>query len=94
MSQPVRLDDTSGCPLGVRCESCGAERDDPKVCTLAFGRLGVACLTLCGPCASSTVTPPVTVATAVHLVEQHTEHLRITVEGHDDDAGGAATARE
>jgi hypothetical protein len=69
-------DDTSRCPLGVRCESCGGERDDLRVCIVPFGGLDVGCLTLCGPCASSTVTPPVTVATAIRLVEKHTEHRR------------------
>ena len=32
----VDLDDISPCPLGVRCESCGVERDDLAVCTVAF----------------------------------------------------------
>ena len=31
----VNLDDVSRCPLGVRCESCGVERDDLAVCTRA-----------------------------------------------------------
>jgi hypothetical protein len=79
----VNLDDTSRCPLGVRCESCGAERDDLAVCTVALDRLGVACLTLCPRCASSDVTPPVSVGTAVRLVLQHCEHLGITADDMD-----------
>jgi hypothetical protein len=40
----VNLDDTSRCPLGGRCESCGVERDDLAVST-ATTPLGVLCLT-------------------------------------------------
>ena len=76
----VNLDDTSRCPLGVRCEACGAERDDLDVCTVALGRIGVACLTLCPRCAGSGVVPPVSVGTAVRLTSQHCGHLGITVD--------------
>jgi hypothetical protein len=41
----VDLGNISSCPLGVRCESCGVERDDLAVCTGRVRRLGVACLT-------------------------------------------------
>lgn len=81
------LDDTSRCPLGHRCESCGAERDDLTVQTVNLGGLGVACLTLCGRCASSDVAPPESVSTAVRLVMQHAMHLGI-------DADEAAAALE
>ncbi len=73
----VDLDDTSRCPLGRRCESCGAERDDLAVCTVALDRLGVACLTMCPRCAGSGVVPPVSVGTAVRLTMQHCLHLGI-----------------
>ena len=43
----ANLDDTSRCPVGHRCESCGAERDDLAVETAAAARLGVMCLTRC-----------------------------------------------
>jgi len=76
----INLDDTSSCPLGVRCESCGVERDDLEVRTAAFGRLGVACLTLCPRCAGSDVVPPVAVGTAMRLPAQHWGHLGITVD--------------
>jgi hypothetical protein len=72
------LDDVSNCPLGHRCESCGAQRDDLAVCTAALDRIGVACLTLCPRCANSDVVPPVSVGTAVRLVMQHCIHLGIT----------------
>jgi hypothetical protein len=76
----IDLDDTSRCPLGVRCESCGVERDDLAVCTVALGRLGIACLTMCPRCANSDVIPPVSVGTAVRLTMQHCIHLGITVD--------------
>ena len=75
----VNLDETARCPLGVRCESCGAERADLRVCTAALDRIGVACLTMCPRCANSDVVPPVSVGTAVRLVMQHCGHLGITV---------------
>src|SRR3954447_11210120 len=56
---PIDLDDTSRCPLGVRCESCGAERDDLAICAVELGPLGMACLTMWPRCAGSDVTPPV-----------------------------------
>jgi hypothetical protein len=76
----IDLDDTSRCPLGHRCEACGAERDDLAVCTAVMDRLGVACLTLCPRCAGSDVVPPVSVGTAVRLTLQHCIHLGITVD--------------
>lgn len=79
-ARPVDLDDTSRCPLGHRCESCGAERGDLAVETTDLGRLGVACLTLCPPCAHSDVAAPVSVPTAARLVGQHCQHLGITVD--------------
>jgi hypothetical protein len=80
MSQPIDLDDTSRCPLGVRCESCGVERDDLRVCNFELDRIGVACLTVCPRCANSDVTPPVSVGTAVRLTMQHCIHLGIDVD--------------
>jgi hypothetical protein len=76
----VDLDDTSGCPIGVRCESCGVEAPGLTVQTAELSRLGIACLTLCPRCSSSGVTPPVSVGTAVRLVAQHCQHLGITVD--------------
>lgn len=76
---PADLHVTGGCPLGHRCESCGAERDDLAVGT-AETALGVLCLTLCPRCAESAMAPPVAVATAARLVGQHCMHLGITVD--------------
>jgi hypothetical protein len=80
VSAAVNLDDTSRCPLGRRCEACGAKRDDLDVATVALDVLGVACLTLCPRCAESGVVPPVSVGTAVRLVAEHCGHLGITLD--------------
>ena len=88
----IDLDDTSRCPLGHRCESCGVERDDLAVCTVALARLGVACLTLCPRCAGSDVIPPVSVGTAVRLSDAaHRLHLGITVDDMDEALGGGGS---
>jgi hypothetical protein len=75
----IDLDDVMRCPLGVRCEACGAERDDLSVCT-AWTPLGVLCLTMCPRCASASMAPPVAVGTAVRLVGQHCAHLGIDLD--------------
>ena len=75
----IDLDDTSRCPLGHRCESCGAEGDDLAVST-ATTPLGVLCLTLCPPCAAFGEMPRVAVGTATRLVLHHCTHLGITVD--------------
>lgn len=74
------LGDTTRCPRGVRCESCGVEQRGLRVCVVDMGRIGAACLTLCRACAGSTVTPPVTIATAYRLVAQHAGHLGIDLD--------------
>jgi hypothetical protein len=75
----AHLDDTSRCPLGHRCESCGAERDDLTV-SAATTPLGVLCLTLCPQCDAFDEMPRVAVGTAARLVMQHCMHLGITVD--------------
>lgn len=75
----INMDATSRCPLGVRCESCGAERNDLAVAT-ADTALGTLCLTLCPRCAAASMAPPVAVGTAARLVAQHCLHLGITLD--------------
>jgi hypothetical protein len=70
-------DDTSHCPLGVRCECCGVESVGLAVVTSDLGSVGVACLTMCPSCAASAVSPPVAVGTAVRLVLQHAAHVGV-----------------
>ena len=75
----IDLHDTSGCPLGVRCEACGIESDDLAVRT-STTLLGVLCLTLCGRCSAADMAPPVAVGTAARLIAQHCEHLGIDLD--------------
>ena len=78
MREGIDLEDTSRCPLGHRCESCGAERDDLAVSTAAT-LLGVLCLTLCPRCLAFGEMPRLAAGTAVRLVVQHCTHLGIDV---------------
>ncbi|GAA4554376.1 hypothetical protein [Pseudonocardia xishanensis] len=73
------LDDTSRCPLGHRCESCGTAPDDLSVAT-ATTALGVLCVTLCPSCARSPHSPRVTLGTAQRFVLQHAGHLGIDLD--------------
>ena len=79
MTEPpaVDLDDTSRCPEGPRCESCGTEADDVAVSAVETA-VGTVCLSLCDRCATSDVPPPIHIATAARLVAQHLEHLGVT----------------
>lgn len=70
------LDDTSHCPVGHRCESCGVESRDLAVETVE-SRLGVMCLTLCRRCAKFGGEYPIAVGTAARLVMAHCQHLGI-----------------
>ncbi len=73
----VDLHDVSRCPLGHRCESCGAETAELTVQTRTVEVLagGTICLTMCPPCAVSSVDPPITVGTAARLLAAHCAHL-------------------
>lgn len=66
-------DDISGCPIRPGCESCGAV-DDIGVAT-GDTPLGVSCLTLCTSCADAGDMPRWPVATAMHRVIEHCQHL-------------------
>jgi hypothetical protein len=70
------LHDVSRCPLGHRCESCGIESGDLAVEIVEFAKLGSACFTLCRRCTAFDDDIPITVRTAVMLVEQHAMHVR------------------
>lgn len=75
----VDLDDTSRCPLGVRCEVDGAERSDLIVATF-HTPLGVLCLSVCPDHVAPDVSPPISVSTASRLVAQHCAHLGIDLD--------------
>jgi hypothetical protein len=66
---------TDFCPLGHRCESCGAESPGLRVVT--HGVLNATlCLTLCPRCAGSGRPPQIMLSTAERLVAAHVAHLR------------------
>jgi hypothetical protein len=75
------LDDTSGCPVAGRCESCGAgPESDLAVCTVST-RVSVLCLTLCAGCGDLSV--PVRLSGWIETFERvcaHVEHLGITLD--------------
>ena len=75
----VNVDDTSRCPVGHRCECCGAA-GMKLIVTTATTPLGVLCLTTCPRCSRSTSALPVTVSTAARLVGQHCAHLGIDLD--------------
>lgn len=64
------LHDTTRCPLGHRCESCGREGRDLAVEAVPI-RLGM----LCRRCAAYDDDLRVSVSTAARLVEQHAAHV-------------------
>lgn len=76
----MNLDDTSGCPRGARCESCGADATAFLAVETASSALGVMCLTLCRRCAAYDDLLPVAAGTAARLVGQHCAHLGIDLD--------------
>lgn len=86
---PSSLSDTRRCPRGRRCESCGAEpgmgsriartlvvvRRVPLPAVDGAACSGVACFTMCAPCAGSGLSPNITPATGARVVAQHVMHL-------------------
>ena len=68
--------DTSCCPIGMRCESCGAERPALRVAArTVLDR--VLCLTLCARCDGDGDgrLPNIQLSTAIKFVQQHAGHL-------------------
>jgi hypothetical protein len=65
---------TRYCPLGHRCESCGADGSGLKVSVFAVLRSAF-CLMLCSTCAESGRPPQIMLSTAERLAEQHARHL-------------------
>lgn len=72
------LDDTSRCPLGTRCESCGLESARLCVYTCECA-LGIMCLTMCPSCGQAIGNVNIALPTAEKLVTQHACHLGVTV---------------
>jgi hypothetical protein len=66
---------TDYCPIGHRCESCGAEARGLRVVTQGVLNATL-CLTMCPTCASSGRPPQIMLSTAEKLVAAHADHLR------------------
>jgi hypothetical protein len=65
---------TRYCPLGHRCESCGAVGAGLAVVVVAVLRSAF-CMTMCPGCAESGSPPQVMLSTAERLAEEHARHL-------------------
>jgi hypothetical protein len=71
----VDINDTSACPRGHRCESCGSATDDLEVVALKV-LSEVICLTMCKLCRGSGHLPSIMLSTAEKLAAQHSEHVQ------------------
>jgi hypothetical protein len=69
------LRNTDNCPVGFRCESCGAATDGLQVVTHPVLN-AIICITLCGPCKESGRPPSIMLTTAEKLALQHRDHVR------------------
>ena len=87
------LEDTTRCPVGVRCEVDGTERQDLIVATFATP-MGFMCLTTCPDHAMPDMAPPVCWSTAARLVEQHAAHVGLTIDEMNEVLGGRGEAAE
>ena len=74
----VNLDDTSRCPVGPGCESCG--HLDELVVSTADTPVGVLCMTLCETCELAGILPVFSPAEESARVLEHGEHLGIDVD--------------
>jgi hypothetical protein len=70
------VNETSYCPSGARCESCG-RNDDPQVAIRIYEPTGETyCITLCPRCRVSDVPPRIQDLTAGRFIAQHRAHLQ------------------
>jgi hypothetical protein len=72
----AKLHDTSYCPLGVRCESCGQAAGNALAVYTCECPYGVMCLTLCPRCGRAVAGLTIAAATALRLVMEHADHQR------------------
>jgi hypothetical protein len=71
----LNLDDTSRCPVGPECESCG--RLDELAVSTGDTSVGVLCMTLCDTCEVAGVLPIFSSEAEATRVLEHGEHLGI-----------------
>jgi hypothetical protein len=72
--------DTSCCPIGARCESCGDEAGDALTVVVTECALGALCMTMCARCARGAGDLNIAKSTAARLVMQHAIHVGVTAE--------------
>lgn len=72
-----RLDDTSRCPQGKRCECCGCEED--LAIATAESQIGVHCVTVCEACEDRPL-PRLNVNQTADRVLRHCEHTGLTLD--------------
>jgi hypothetical protein len=71
----VNLDDTSRCPVGPECESCG--RLDELAVLTGDTPEGVLCMTLCDACEVAGVLPILSPEAEAARVLEHAEHVGV-----------------
>ena len=69
----VNLDDTSRCPVGPECESCGGT--DELAVSTADTPAGVICMTVCDACELIAVHPVLSPAEEATRVREHGAHV-------------------
>lgn len=80
--------DSSHCPVGYRCESCGVAAEDHEVLVIQTPEVGHICLTTCVFCRDILrlgMPPPITMRTATNLARQHREHVEEANHDHTSD---------
>ena len=74
----MNLDDTTRCPVGPECESCG--RTDELAVSTADTPAGVLCMTLCDACEVTGVLPILSPAEETARVLEHGQHVGVDVD--------------
>ena len=69
----VNLDDTSRCPVGPECESCG--RTDELAVSTVDAPAGVLCMTVCDACELIAVVPVLSPGEEATRVREHGAHV-------------------
>jgi uncharacterized Zn finger protein len=71
----VNLDDTTRCPVGPACESCG--HTDELAVSTADTPAGVICMTVCDACGLLAVHPVLSPAEETTRVREHGAHVGV-----------------
>jgi hypothetical protein len=74
----MNLDDTTRCPVGPECESCG--RTDELAVSTADTPAGMICMTVGDACELLAVLPVLSPAEEAIRVREHGKHVRFDVD--------------